>query len=481
MTKRHVSTTPPQASASTELTSRSSAVRVGVLPAWLHQSVAVALAAWLVVVIAWPQVDAKFRATAVVLPSLAASDAVLATHWNGAAIEKWIEHTSMQGDGHSASLAPRVRARSISESTAAPIELELIGNSRAEVGGALQQIAVRLAADYIQEHGSAEHAKLVQSQMAAARALRLEEDRLRRELLTVEELAQADRERLEAESPAPSSTTVPEVASKTADATEQRLAEMRLELARLEANYTDQHPAVIALKEQIRQIERQASPPSDSSSNLDFSSNPANNSTLPTQLISTNVNGYPSTGIGPVTASEEARNLESEIAATSDRRKQAEWRLEELVRSQEAAATQLAGRIGSPVEVTRATAPIDSLALVIASLVALLAAYFVRQLSLYAARPTILSTDHDVATLLAIPMIGHATASRSDATMSSQASQITRARALLPWVVGTSETIIAAVLLASITACVLDPVLLQEFTANPLAGMLELSARMLGS
>lgn len=448
--------------------------RVGFLPAKLHQSIAAALAAWLVVVILWPQPKSEFRASTVVLPSIAVDEAVLATYWRGEAIETWLASESDKLASGMRLADGQLRAHALSTAPTTPIELQLQAGSRQQANALLAQLAPRLAADYLKQHAIEQQNKIVQSQLAAVRSLRLEEDRLRRQLAEVVDAA-IDEARQNTASTRPEQPNMENPSTAAApdvdDPLEIRLAQLRLELVELEGKFTAEHPSVISVIEQIRQIESQlGTQPRGTPGTLDFSSNAA-----ATDFVSTSVS-YPSTGIGPVTVSEESRHLESEIAAVSDRRQQSEWRLEELVRSKEAVAAQLEGQIATPVEVVRTSAPLSIGALLTATISAMLLGYFTLRLTSLAARPTILASGDDVTRLLGVPMIGSTTSS----PISAQALQIRRAKLVLPWIVGCSETVIAAVLLASLTAAILDPILSREFLSNPLAGMLELSSRMLG-
>lgn len=263
--------------------------------------------------------------------------------------------------------------------------------------------------------------------------------------------------------PAPVATSSTEAATNESPLQTQ-LATLRLELSRLLANFTDEHPQVVAIRRQIANLEGQMDREAPAAKLEPAPAQSASFTSFPAADRAAEVSAF-----YPVAA--------DELIAATAARQAAERKLHTTLASFSVHAPA-AGWTAEPARlVTRLGGTPRLLPLLLSGLVAVVAGISMFRATRVFTGPAMLATTTDLARALPIPLVGQAP---SPATTGRSKPQpwITPGRMQL--LTRIAEIWLAAIVVACLAATCLDPSLGSQFATDPLGVLSEIVGRIAG-
>ena len=450
----------------------------------LHKSVIVGLAIFFGVIIALGEPFRGYQAE--VRLSGPTSDAI-----NFDQVRDWITRTDSQ--------AAVAIARQTSGNARVEIRVGRVATRLTSATQVLDNLARRLLTEELpQQHAAHRQSVLasVQEDLQAAReaeeALRSRAAELREEQLAPRNQSPQPQQAEAAPLAEPPQGFVqaapPEVAAELNPAAEERrkqLDSLRLELARLLASFTEEHPQVLAIQRQIDSLEQpQASaearnrpldegpelstPPGERAAayqdlrSPQFVSVPAGSSTAPSALAN-------------LTA--DLITLQQELSLASKHRALVEERLQTMLASLASTSPTAAWSAEPARIVARLGGTPRMLPVMLAIVASVIAGVIMFRATRILALPRVLQTASDLAATLPIPLVGR----NPSITLAGPAAPrliVTPSR--VRFVTKAAEAVLLTILAVCVCAIFLDPTLASEFALDPLGVVSEIFGRVLG-
>ena len=281
----------------------------------------------------------------------------------------------------------------------------------------------------------------------------------------------------------PSETTSAQPGESPAphDEREQKLESLRLELARLLASFTEEHPQVLAIRRQIDSLE-QAEPvaqvhDSDAPAlDLPPARAAAYHDLRQSEYVSVSPGSdSPAPDLAEIAA--ELVTVQSELSRAGKHREQAERKLQVTLAAL-AANSPIAAWNAEPARiVARLGGTPRMLPVILGLLAASIAGVIMFRATRVLALPRVLQSASDLAAALPIPLIGRNPTGGGQALAGPRVI-VTPARVRL--VTKAAEAVLLAILAVCVGAIFLDPTLALQFADDPLGVMSEIFGRLLG-
>lgn len=264
---------------------------------------------------------------------------------------------------------------------------------------------------------------------------------------------------------------------------EQQLETLRLELARLLANFTDEHPQVLAIRRQIESLEHSQAAtearetlPGDS-----FEITPTRPAVYQDLRASQFVSISPAESAAPANdlakIAAELTSVQAKLSLAGRNRELKERKLQTAlavlaVHSPTAAWNAEPARIVARLGGTPRMLPV-MLAILGASIAGVLMFRATRVLI----QPRLLQTASDLAAALPIPLVGR---NPIGGPVGSSAARMIVTPARVRWVTKFAECVLLTILAVCVGAIFLDPTLALQFTDDPLGVVSEIFGRVMG-
>lgn len=295
----------------------------------------------------------------------------------------------------------------------------------------------------------------------------------------IEQTPESTREMIIAPAPAASSTTETAAANSPLQT---QLATLRLELSRLLANFTEEHPQVVAVRRQIANLEGQIGPEApaadyEPAARSDFSGAAPNRSASYTSFPADDRLDDATTDAALSDLKEEQGHVSAQLNAATAARQAAERKLHTTLASFSVHAPA-AGWSAEPARlVARLGGTPRMLPLVLSGLAAVVAGISMFRVTRVLVEPALLATTTDLARALPIPFVGQAPSPIKPGRSKLQ-RWITPARVQL--LTRMAEMWLAAIVVTCLAAACLDPSLGSQFAADPLGVLSEIVGRLTG-
>jgi hypothetical protein len=449
---------------------------------------------------ALPQVRRVYHALVVGLAVFLLTIAVLREPFRGYLAEVQIEGPLAEGldldaavqwlkqaDPHAAAIAspagtaPKSRIR---VTTVAPRAEEAIKN--------LDELAGRWLFQYLPERLQSRRRGLVAELRAEVQSAREREDaaRARLDSLRQRQWTQLQRAAETAISksaveplPVPTTSVIDREIAPIDERSQARdkLAALKLELSRLAASCTDEHPQVIALRSQIASLERQLglspaliNPRNDGRQSR--AASPTDQSRVTRHFVATAV--YPALGSGDEDLAAALEAAAGELSRASRQREAAEQRTSDRMQelSSQAGAAQWSA---APARViTRLGGTPRSLTLMIGLVLSSAAGLVMYRTTRTIAGPQTIETTAELASALELPVVGNTSRARqSAATLRRRAV----ARRIVPVLVWLAEGVVVLAAAACLISMAVEPSLVRQVVSDPLGTMSEVIGRFAGT
>jgi hypothetical protein len=385
----------------------------------------------------------------------------------------------------------------------APVEIRVgrIASRLNAATGALDALAQRILTQELPEQRAVRRGEALASLQAELRLAREAEESLRTRAAGLRDQV-AIFETPVAESPSESSEIAREVDAPTADAandpgnvptdetpanlTRERLETLRLELAKLLASHTDEHPQVLAVRRQIESLQRGSA--ADTAPSAASESGPALMPSAATRaapfrdrngssFVSTTATNDASLTTDLVSLRAELAAVEGQLVSARSRRDRVESDLHAKLASFSAAVPASAWSVEPARIVARLGGTPRMLPVMIAMILGLVASVLTFRASREPAGPKTLKTAGELQEALPIPVVGNwgpGTANR----IARSGTILTPAR--LRIVTKFAEGWLLTILAICVVAIVLDPTLAGQFAGDPLGVLSEIQGRLMG-
>jgi hypothetical protein len=266
-----------------------------------------------------------------------------------------------------------------------------------------------------------------------------------------------------------------------------RLQSLKLELARLLANFTDEHPQVQAIRRQIASLEAEMASPG-AAPTADFpdlvpqwpahsADNPASRGTT---FVATSATGAIEENTGAEALDAELTQLTGRLALAQADREAAEHKLQTTLATLtldsptahwSAEPARLVARLGGTPRM---------LPLTLAILAGITASVLMFRATHVLAAPRLLRSAGDLAAALPIPLIGQMALSGRTANAARPTAGAIVTPARLRFVTTLAEIILLTILGVCVVAISLDPTLASQFAHDPFGVISEIVGRCLG-
>jgi hypothetical protein len=263
---------------------------------------------------------------------------------------------------------------------------------------------------------------------------------------------------------------------------QQQLESLRLELARLLASFTEEHPQVLAIRRQIDSLE-QAEPAAQAERidppalDLPPARAAAYHDLREPQFVSVSPSdGSPAPDLAVIAA--ELATIQKDLSLAGEHREAAERRLQSTL-AELAANSPTAAWNAEPARiVARLGGTPRMLPVILALLAASVAGVIMFRATHVLVLPRVLQSARDLAAALPIPLVGRNPASGGQPVATGPRTIVTPARVRL--VTKAAECVLLTILAVCVGAIFLDPTLALQFGDDPLGVMSEIFGRVLG-
>lgn len=262
-----------------------------------------------------------------------------------------------------------------------------------------------------------------------------------------------------------------------------QLEQLRLELSRLLANFTDEHPQVVTLRRQIESLQQQLEERSEPASARQFRDAAFSGATASPAATYTN---FSRCGIGlsnelaaddPAALQAELERIATQLTSATAARQSAERKLHATLASLSLESPAAGWSLEPARLVARLGGTPRMLPLILANLGGIVAGLVMFRLATVSALPRLLATTTELSRALPIPLVGH-----------TRVSPKPQAAASRPWITPgrlmgltrASEIWLVALALACGIAICLDGSLAGQFSGDPLGVLSEIVGRITG-
>jgi hypothetical protein len=361
-----------------------------------------------------------------------------------------------------------------------PLEIRIgrVAPRLPEARSTLDRLGRRVLVEYLpQVHSDHRRGTIEQLQQDLNAASAAEESLIARSRA----LTQQQEEQRRAEiAPAPADLAAAPAAAPAADSSTEKnplqelLAKLRLDLAGLLANFTDEHPQVMALRRQIENVELQLQTPEPASA---FGVQAAAGASAPTYTSFPISREAGSAAADASLLDAELERIVGEIKLATEARQAAERKLQATLASFSVESSATAWTLEPSRLVARLGGTPRMLPLLVASIVSTLCALVVFRLATLAAGSRMLETEADLCRALPIPLVGLAPAGSK--AIAPRRGWLTSSR--IHALVRAAELWLIAVALGCTLAICLDSSLAAQLPADPLGVFSEIVGRIAGA
>jgi hypothetical protein len=262
----------------------------------------------------------------------------------------------------------------------------------------------------------------------------------------------------------------------------QQLESLRLELARLLASFTEEHPQVLAIRRQIDSLE-QTAPTTEvrdaETPSLDLPpARPATYHDLSQpEFVSVSPSGNDSPAADPAVVAAELAAVQNKLSQAGKNRELIERKLQNTLATLAASSPTAAWSAEPARIVARLGGTPRMLPVILALLSASVAGVIMFRATHVLVLPRVLQSARDLAAALPIPLVGR-NPTGGGRSVAGPRTIVTPAR--VRFVTKASECVLLTILAVCVGAIFLDPTLALQFTDDPLGVMSEIFGRLLG-
>jgi hypothetical protein len=360
------------------------------------------------------------------------------------------------------------------------IRLARLGPQSAAAKSELDAVARRFLEHYLPEQQAIRRQATINRLQIEFQAARDAEDalRIRSEELRSRQISELAQARTEPGPRAPQTPSIDDLPDPRQQELRRRLAELRLELSRLLAGFTDEHPQVISLRAQISHLENELGSASrlDAGPELGPSARflPGRDRASTTQLVSTSS----LVPLGPqIDLAAELEQVAAELAAATRTRQWAERQLQQAALRNQSRDVLLTWSAAPARVVGRSGGTPKLLTLAAACLVALLGGGLMFHTAGRVLSQPLIDSAEQLAAIVPLPVVGQT-------PLAARPSTAHLARKFAPYAVRSTtlaaEMLIVGLAVACLVAILADPSLATQVGADPFGTLSEIVGRMVG-